>query len=75
MSPGRCVFCGELIKIITTIDGKEVSHCMHIREISLSPSQFDQAQTFSGLWACHKCYSSFLYNIAANAKDYNNGGF
>ena len=73
MSGGRCVFCGELIKTITTTEGKEVSHCMHIQELTLCPSQFDQAQKFAGLWLCHKCYSNFLFNVAANCKDYNNG--
>jgi len=73
MSVGRCVVCGDLLKSIVTSDGKEVSHCMHVRSIEICPSQFDQPQKFEGLWLCHKCYSNMLFNIALNAKEYNNG--
>lgn len=65
--------CGKLLDSMKTNDGKEVAACMHIREIELCPAQFDEPQIFKGLWLCHNCYSTFLFNVAANCKDFNNG--
>ena len=74
MSKGRCCICGELIKTISkSDDSKEVSHCMHIRNLEVCPSQFDMPITYSGLWICHTCFSTMQYNISLNAKEYNNG--
>jgi hypothetical protein len=56
-----------------TNDGKEVAACMHIREIELCPAQFDMPLKLSGLWLCHGCFSTMLFNLAQNAKEYNNG--
>lgn len=69
-----CMHIHELIlKPVKWLVTRYLLKFLLIKELTLCPSQFDEPQTFKGLWMCHPCYTKMMGNIATNARDFSIG--